>query len=199
MQQFYIQSILNRAEQGNNFNILAANRLITIRRSSTGELAKLYPTNVVGATLLPNPFMTDVNGQYKFYAQDGKYKAYNADNQEVAEFILQDPFMTIIENTGVTVGPLDGRYHNHHFCLDNINDITVTIGAPVIDSPIDFQTGLLMFFTQIGDGQVYLEPIPGIELIYPEGSNPVTYSKGATIAIESRNNTQWIVTGNLGY
>lgn len=200
MQQFKIQGILDAAQAGSG-NILAKNQAVTIRRAGSGEIAKLYTLNDITSDLLPNPFFTDVYGQYAFYAQDGKYKAYNSLNVEIAEFILQDPFMTIVEKSdpaelsfGVT-----GLNHNNHFMVDNENQVTVFVGAPVMDSPIDFQTGILIFFTQIGDGIISLEPIAGIELIWPVDSSPTTYGKGATIGIESRNETQWVVTGHLGY
>lgn len=197
MQQFKIQSILDAADAGTG-NILAKNQAATIRRSGSGEIAKLYSLNDISSPLLPNPFFTDVYGQFAFFAQDGKYKVYNAENVEIAEFILQDPFMTIID-TALTELSVSGVNHNNHFMCDNENPVIVTVGAPVIDSPIDFQTGLLIYFTQIGDGVVFLEPIEGIELIWPENSSPQTYGKGATIGIESRNTTQWVVTGHLGY
>ena len=197
MQQFKIQSILDAAEAGNG-NILAKNQAATIRRSGSGEIAKLYSLNDINSPLLPNPFFTDVFGQFAFFAQDGKYKVFNAANVEIAEFILQDPFMTMIETSSTTL-TVTGQNHNNHFMVDAENPVTVNVGAPVIDSPIDFQTGLLIYFTQIGDGIVFLEPIEGIELIWPENSSPQTYGKGATIGIESRNQTQWVVTGHLGY
>ena len=159
MQQFKIQSILDAAEAGNG-NILAKNQAATIRRSGSGEIAKLYSLNDINSPLLPNPFFTDVFGQFAFFAQDGKYKVFNAANVEIAEFILQDPFMTMIETSSTTL-TVTGQNHNNHFMVDAENPVTVNVGAPVIDSPIDFQTGLLIYFTQIGDGIVFLEPIEG--------------------------------------
>lgn len=57
MQQFKLQSILNQAQQENNFNILAQNKAVTIRRSTSGEIAKLYSENNIASALLPNPFL----------------------------------------------------------------------------------------------------------------------------------------------
>jgi hypothetical protein len=202
MQQFKIQSILSAAEAGSG-NILANNQAATIRRSGSGEIAKLYSLNSITSPLLPNPFLTDQYGQFAFFAQDGKYKVFNAENVEIAEFILQDPFMTMVERDGAPL-TVTGQNHNNHFMIDSENPMTVTVGRPVMDSPIDYQTGILIYFTQIGDGPVILEPLPAgggfpaVELIWPENSSPQTYGKGATIGIESRNETQWIVTGHLG-
>jgi hypothetical protein len=114
-----------------------------------------------------------------------------------------DPFMTMVERDGTPL-TVTGQNHNNHFMIDSENPMTVTVGRPVMDSPIDYQTGILIYFTQIGDGPVILEPLPAgdgfpaVELIWPENSSPQTYGKGATIGIESRNETQWIVTGHLG-
>lgn len=204
MQQFYIQSILDKAQQENNFNILAQNKAVTIRRSSTGEKAKLYTLDDITSPELPNPFFTDQYGQFKFYAQDGKYKAYSATNVELAEFILQDPFMTIKE-VGATSFMVTGLNHNNHFMVDSEEPVTIIVGKPVMDTPIDYQKGILIYFTQIGEGIVFLETLElpeeeaPLNLIYPTDSSPQTFSKGSTIAIESRNNTDWVVTGNLGY
>jgi hypothetical protein len=155
----------------------------------------------ISSPQLPNPFTTNDFGQFKFYAQDGKYKAYSATNVELAEFILQDPFMTIKER-GSTPFSVTGLNHNNHFMIDSEQPVTITVGRCTMDSPIDFQKGVLMFFTQIGEGVVILEADPeedGLILIYPEESSPKTFSKGATIAIESRNENEWVVTGHLGY
>jgi len=204
MQQFYIQSILDKAQQENNFNILAQNKAITIRRSSTGELAKLYSEDNILSPQLPNPFFTNAFGQFKFYAQDGKYKAYGATNVELAEFILQDPFMTIKE-VGGTSFTVTGLNHNNHFMVNSEEPVTIIVGKPVMDTPIDYQKGILIYFTQIGEGGVFLETLElpeeetPLNLIYPKDSSPQTFSQGSTIAIESRNNTDWVVTGNLGY
>lgn len=200
MQQFKIQGILDAAQAGSG-NILAQNQAVTIRRAGSGEIAKLYTLNDIASTLLPNPFFTDIYGQYAFYAQDGKYKAYNAANVEIAEFILQDPFMTIVNKfnpTELAFG-VTGLNHNNWFVVDNENQVTVTVGKPVMDSPIDFQTGILIYFTQKGDGLVALQPIAGIELLIPDDSSAQTYSKNSTIAIASVSETEWVVTGNLGY
>lgn len=200
MQQFKIQGILDAAQAGSG-NILAKNQAVTIRRAGSGEVAKLYTLNDIASPLLPNPFFTDVYGQYAFYAQDGKYKAYNALNVEIAEFILQDPFMTIVNKfnqTELAFG-VAGINHNNWFIVDNENQVTVTVGKPVMDSPIDFQTGILIYFTQKGDGIVALQPIAGIELLIPDDSSAQTYGKNSTIAVASISETQWVVTGNLGY
>lgn len=200
MQQFKIQGILDAAQAGSG-NILAQNQAVTIRRAGSGEIAKLYTLNDITSTLLPNPFFTDIYGQYAFYAQDGKYKAYNAANVEIAEFILQDPFMTIVNKfnpTELAFG-VTGLNHNNWFVVDNENQVTVTVGKPVMDSPIDFQTGILIYFTQKGDGLVALQPIAGIELLIPDDSSAQTYGKNSTIAIASVSETEWVVTGNLGY
>lgn len=200
MQQFKIQGILDAAQAGSG-NILAQNQAVTIRRAGSGEIAKLYTLNDIASPLLPNPFFTDVYGQYAFYAQDGKYKAYNALNVEIAEFILQDPFMTIVNKfnpTELAFG-VTGVNHNNWFVVDNENQVTVTVGKPVMDSPIDFQTGILIYFTQKGDGLVALQPIAGIELLIPDDSSAQTYGKNSTIAIASVSETEWVVTGNLGY
>jgi hypothetical protein len=204
MQQFYIQAILDKAQQSDNFNIVAKAKAVTIRRSSSGELAKLYTLNDINSPLLPNPFPTNNFGQFKFYAQDGKYKAYNANNEELAEFSLQDPFMTVKEVDG-TPFSVTGQNHNNHFMVNSEEPITIIVGKPVMDSPIDFQTGILIYFTQIGQGVVILEPLAPvgletpIQIICPESSSPQTFGQGATIAITSRNQTQWVATGNLGY
>lgn len=200
MQQFKIQGILDAAQAGSG-NILAKNQAVTIRRAGSGEVAKLYTLNDITSPLLPNPFFTDVYGQYAFYAQDGKYKAYNALNVEIAEFILQDPFMTIVNKfnpTELAFG-VTGVNHNNWFVVDNENQVTVTVGKPVMDSPIDFQTGILIYFTQKGDGIVALQPITGIELLIPDDSSAQTYGKNSTIAVASISETKWVVTGNLGY
>lgn len=200
MQQFKIQGILDAAQAGSG-NILAQNQAVTIRRAGSGEIAKLYTLNDITSALLPNPFFTDVYGQYAFYAQDGKYKAYNALNVEIAEFILQDPFMTIVNkfNPAELAFGVTGVNHNNWFVVDNENQVTVTVGKPVMDSPIDFQTGILIYFTQKGDGLVALQPIAGIELLIPDDSSAQTYGKNSTIAIASVSETEWVVTGNLGY
>lgn len=200
MQQFKIQGILDAAQAGSG-NILANGQAVTIRRSGSGEIAKLYTLNDITSALLPNPFFTDIYGQYAFYAQDGKYKAYNAANVEIAEFILQDPFMTIVNKfnpTELAFG-VTGLNHNNFFIIDNENQVTVTVGKPVMDSPIDFQTGILIYFTQKGDGPVVLQPIAGIEILVPDDSSAQTYGKNSTIAIASISETEWVVTGNLGY
>lgn len=204
MQQFYIQAILDKAQQENNFTIVAQNKSVTIRRSSTGEIAKLYSEDDIASPLLPNPFPTNQFGQFKFYAQDGKYKAYNSENVELAEFILQDPFMTIKE-VGATPFTVTGLNHNNHFMVNSEEPIIITVGKPVMDTPIDYQKGILIYFTQIGEGIIYLETLvlpegqEPLKLIYPKDSSPQTFSQGSTIAIESRNNTDWVVTGNLGF
>lgn len=204
MQQFKLQAILNEAQQSENFNILAKNKTITIRRSTSGELAKLYSENNIASLLLPNPAPTDIYGQFSFYAQDGKYKIYNSENVELAEFTLQDPFMTVIE-VGAIPFTVTGQNHNNCFMINSEENITITVGKPIMDSPLDYQTGILMFFTQIGEGVIFLEPeiaIPPetqINLIVPENSSPQTYGIGSTIGILSRNNHTWVVTGNLGY
>lgn len=111
--------------------------------------------------------------------------------------------MTIVEMGGIPFS-VTGQNHNNHFMIDSEEPLIVTVGKPIMDSPIDFQTGILIYFTQIGDGVVFLEAEEAeesetqIELIFPENSSPQTYGKGATIAIASRNPTQWVVTGNLG-
>lgn len=200
MQQFKIQGILDAAQAGSG-NILAQNQAVTIRRAGSGEIAKLYTLNDITSPLLPNPFFTDVYGQYAFYAQDGKYKAYNALNVEIAEFILQDPFMTIVNKlnpTELTFG-VTGVNHNNWFVINNENQVTVTVGKPVMDSPIDFQTGILIYFTQIGSGVVVLQPAAGITLKIPDDSSAQTYGKNSTIAVASISETEWVVTGNLGY
>lgn len=203
MQQFKIQSILSAAESGTG-NILANNQAATIRRSGSGEIAKLYSLNSIASPLLPNPFFTDQYGQFAFFAQDGKYKVFNSENIEIAEFILQDPFMTVVEKT-IEPFTVTGQNHNNHFMVNSENAVVVTVGRPVMDSPIDYQTGILIYFTQIGAGPVVLEPLPegdgfpAVELIWPENSSPQTYGQGATIGIESRNETQWIITGHLGF
>lgn len=203
MQQFYIQSILDKAQQENNFNILAQGKPVTIRRSSTGEIAKLYSEDNIGSPQLPNPFLTNEFGQFKFYAQDGKYKAYNTENVELAEFILQDPFMTVKE-VGSGSFTVTGLNHNNHFMVDSEEPVTIIVGKPVMDTPIDYQKGILIYFTQIGEGPVFLETLTlpvneaPLNLICPKSSSPQTFEQGSTIAIESRNNTDWVVTGNLG-
>lgn len=200
MQQFKIQGILGAAQTGSG-NILAKNQAITIRRAGSGEIAKLYSLNSITSDLLPNPFSTNEFGQFAFYAQDGTYKVYNTINVEIAEFILQDPFMTIVNKfnpTEITFG-VSGLNHNNWFVIDNENQVKVIVGKPIMDSPIDFQTGILMYFTQKGEGQILLEAISGINLLVPDDSSPTTYSQNSTIAIASVSETEWVVTGNLGY
>lgn len=89
--------------------------------------------------------------------------------------------------------------HITHFCCTSNSGVGVTVNAPILTSTGDPVTGALIFFTQIGDGTINLVAASGISLIYPEDASPTTFSKGATIAIESMSATQWIVSGNMGY
>lgn len=208
MQMFYIQSILNQAVPTDNYNIVAKNRVVTIRRSYTGELAKLYSDDDLNSELLPNPITTDNLGQFKFYAPDGKYKAYDVNNILLAEFVLQDPFMTIREFSDAdseallelsTVG-LSGLNHNNHLMIDSASWVEVKINAPTMDSPTDFQKGVMIFITQIGQGVIELIEAEGIELIYDElTTSAQTAGPGTTIGLTSRNPNQWVVVGRVGY
>lgn len=105
----------------------------------------------------------------------------------------------VMVDTAATTITVTGDQHVNHLCCTADNPVIVTVGAPTVTGVTNPMKGILIFFTQIGDGIVTLVPADGITLIYPDGSTPSTYSKGATIAIESRNATEWIVTGHVGY
>ncbi len=104
-----------------------------------------------------------------------------------------------IVDTNLTSFSVTAADHTKHYCCSSNSDINVTVEAPTMFEGGDPIAGALVFFTQIGDGTIRLIPDTGITLIYPEDSSPLTFSKGSTIAIESKSATQWIVTGNMGY
>jgi hypothetical protein len=87
--------------------------------------------------------------------------------------------------------------HTKHLYFTSNTDVTVTVGVGVGTTASD--KSLLVFLTQLGDGAVRLVPDAGVTLIYPTESMPVTYSKGATLALESVEDTHWLLVGNMGY
>jgi hypothetical protein len=70
--QRYTGSVLRKFDSSTDGNI-AKNVQVTIRKSSDNTLAELYSVNSTSSPQLPNPLSTDVNGQYTFFAEDGKY------------------------------------------------------------------------------------------------------------------------------
>jgi hypothetical protein len=104
-----------------------------------------------------------------------------------------------IVTTSNTAFSVSADNHITHYCCTANMDVDVIVNAPILTETGEPVTGALIFFTQVGEGVVRLVPSSGISFIYPEDASPTTFSKGATIAIESMSPTQWIVTGNMGY
>lgn len=80
-----------------------------------------------------------------------------------------------------------------------MSDTDVTVRVPVAPYTTVTRKSINMYLTQLGDGQVRVVPEPTVSLRYPEDSLPVTYSKNATIAVESVEDHLWLVVGNMGY
>jgi len=55
----------------NTYGNVVSNAIITVYISGTLELATIYSDE--GITPKENPFLTDENGRFEFYAPDGKY------------------------------------------------------------------------------------------------------------------------------
>lgn len=70
--QRYTGSVIRKFDSAITGNI-ATGILVTVRNASDNTLATLYSTNSVSSPTLANPLSTDVNGQFWFYAADGKY------------------------------------------------------------------------------------------------------------------------------
>lgn len=100
----------------------------------------------------------------------------------------------IVSGTTYTVTAAD---HTKHLYFTSNTDVTVTVGVATGTTASD--KSLLVFITQLGDGAVRLVPDVGVSLIYPTESTAVTYSKGATLALESVEDTHWLLVGNMGY
>jgi len=88
--QRYTGSVIRKFDSNTTGNI-AQGTLVTVRKSSDNSLATLYSTNSVSSPTLPNPLTTDQNGQFWFYAEDGKYNlSYNNGAPSVLEVQLKD-------------------------------------------------------------------------------------------------------------
>lgn len=100
----------------------------------------------------------------------------------------------VVESATYTVTPAD---HTKHLYFTSNTDVTVNVS--VATGTTAGNKSVLVFLTQLGDGIVRLVPEAGVELVYPTESAAVTYSKGATLALESVQDTQWLLVGNMGY
>jgi hypothetical protein len=165
------------------------------------EYPSLYPEMVAAAQRATR--VADAIAQVYFGPINQTVQVENFPPQQTLETRFRNAGMflstMVMVDTAATAFAVSGDQHVNHFCCTSDNAVAVTVGAPMTTGITDPVKGILIFFTQIGDGVVTLVPAPGITLIYPDGSTPTTYSKGATIGIESRNATQWVVTGNMGY
>lgn len=104
--------------------------------------------------------------------------------------------ITMIPTTSLAfeVGEAQG---NNHYLVTTLEPAQV-----LVKRAINFslnQQATIIYFTQMGDGEVELVPDIGVTLVYPDGYVPNTFSKGATIAIESLSSSQWLLVGNLGF
>lgn len=70
--QKYTGSVFRKFDSAVSGNI-GVNVQVTVRDAVTNALATLYGTNNTSSTPLANPLTTDVNGQYSFYAANGRY------------------------------------------------------------------------------------------------------------------------------
>lgn len=165
------------------------------------EYPSLYPEMLVAAQKATR--VADAIAQVYFGPIDQMVQVENLPPQPTLQTRFRNAGLflsTMVPvDTGANEFTVTGDNHVNHFCCTSNGTVTVRVGAPVVTGVPQPMKGLLIFFTQIGDGLVRLVPEPGITLIYPEDAAPVTYSKGATIGIESRNATEWIVTGHVGY
>jgi len=104
--------------------------------------------------------------------------------------------ITMIPTTSLAfeVGEAQG---NNHYLVTTLEPAQV-----LVKRAMNFtlnQQATIIYFTQMGDGEVELVPDIGVTLVYPDGYVPNTFSKGATIAIESLSSSQWLLVGNLGF
>lgn len=104
--------------------------------------------------------------------------------------------VTMVNSTSLAfnVGEPDS---NKHFLSTTQEPAIVTVKRAMNFTITQQPT--IVYFTQLGDGEVELVPDVGVTLIYPEGYVANTFSKGATIAIESISSTKWLLVGNLGF
>jgi hypothetical protein len=93
-----------------------------------------------------------------------------------------------------SVGEAEG---NNHYLCSTVTGATVTLKRPA--NFLINQQATIIYFTQLGDGEIELVPDVGVTLVYPEGYTPSTFAKGATIAAESISNNKWLLVGNLGF
>lgn len=99
-----------------------------------------------------------------------------------------------VNTTTYTITP---SKHLHHLYFTQNSDITIIVNAATGTTLLN--KSLVVFITQLGDGEVRLQSANGVTLIYPESSSPTTYSKGSTIVLESVEDGIWLLAGNLGY
>jgi len=91
--QRYTGSIIRKFDSNTTGNI-SQGTLVTVRKSSDNSLATLYSTNSVSSPVLPNPLTSDQNGQFWFYADDGKYNlSFNNGAPTIFEVQLRDLFI----------------------------------------------------------------------------------------------------------
>lgn len=104
--------------------------------------------------------------------------------------------ITRVIHTGNTLTASPATHTKHYFCTSD-QDIIVTVerGTGTSQGGKSFLT----FFSQLGQGVIHFVPVDGVDLIYPVESSPSTYSKGASVALESIDDTTWLLAGNLGY
>lgn len=84
---------------------------------------------------------------------------------------------------------------HYAFTSNNLNTVVLNEAISVAETG----KGVVVFFTQLGDGTVLLTGAGGIEVVVPENSVASTYDKGSTIAALAITSTKWIVMGNMSY
>jgi hypothetical protein len=138
--QRYTGSVLRKFDSSTDGNI-AKNVQVTIRKSSDNTLASLYSVNSTSSPQLPNPLVTDVNGQYTFFAEDGKYDiTFNNGAPSLLGVQLLDSDSLTPEATPEMFGAVGDDQTNDYLALQLMLDSYATEGRDFL-----FPTGKTYF------------------------------------------------------
>jgi len=170
----------------------AQNATVTVKLKSTGALATIYSDN--GSTVMNPPFQTDSNGNFEFYAANGRY-IVEVDSRVYDDILLYDKNDEIATQSEAITGtdnekimtPLrvgefcnefgigDGEDYNMP-TVTNMDDVDRgffrTDGDNTLNAPFGFASGFFAGYTQKFGVQV-LYSIQGGRCAmrgYPSGS-----------------------------